>query len=231
MIIIGYPGVGKTTLCGIENRIIDLESSFFHGSVKEKNWEERYCETALDLSRQGFTVCISSHMEVCLKIKELYNPYTDSVVVIYPSPTNKMKKLWIDKLAKRMTDSQSYTDETQISKRIYDKNKRSLERAKMHYLDDTKALSELDFCKIEISTTKYDLMGPINDAMKFGCPMSVILRIIDENDPVESFINDVKETANVDVCTEEVSYSLTGPMLKQMCELLRRSDKTEEDNP
>lgn len=36
MIIIGYPGVGKTSLAGRYNQYIDLESSHFNDTFGEK---------------------------------------------------------------------------------------------------------------------------------------------------------------------------------------------------
>ena len=59
MIIVGYPCIGKSTYAaGHPYRAIDLESSNF---VKDDNWVKSYCNVAIDLSRQGHVVFVSSH--------------------------------------------------------------------------------------------------------------------------------------------------------------------------
>lgn len=228
MIIIGYPGVGKTTLCGAEKRAIDLESMFFHGSEKEKNWENLYCELAIDLSRQGYIVFVSSHDEVCEKIKCLYNPNVDKVVAVYPRSNEKMKTQWIQRLQNRINAYRdSYRRGSNMSFMIFEKNRRALKRAEDHYFSDTNTMSKLPFCRIELATMQYDLLKAIEEVRGNGCNPNLIYKIEDKNDPVESFINDVEETANL--VYNATSYRLTGPMFKQMCELLRRSDKIEEE--
>ena len=67
MIIIGFPGIGKSSVTraydGDTNTTsyIDLESSNF---VKDDNWVEEYCNLAIDLDLQGYNVFVSSHKEV-----------------------------------------------------------------------------------------------------------------------------------------------------------------------
>ena len=80
MIIIGYQGIGKSTLAASELKYIDLESSnfwFYDSETKQKvrhsNWYEMYCNVAENLSRQGYIVFVSSHQPVrerLLKSKE-----------------------------------------------------------------------------------------------------------------------------------------------------------------
>lgn len=62
MIIIGYQGIGKSSLVKEDKQFIDLESSNFKiGGKRPDGWEQMYCETALDLSRQGHVVFTASH--------------------------------------------------------------------------------------------------------------------------------------------------------------------------
>ena len=58
MILMGYPGVGKSTFCKKTPYAIDLESSLFHDIF------ELYVDVALDLSRQNKLVMVSCHNEV-----------------------------------------------------------------------------------------------------------------------------------------------------------------------
>lgn len=102
MIIIGYQGIGKSTLAAKNLKYIDLESSSFwfddpetKQRVRHTNWYEMYCNVAEDLSRQGYIVFVSSHQPVrerLLKSKEY-------VVVCVPSLI--LKDQWIEKLKLR----------------------------------------------------------------------------------------------------------------------------------
>ena len=72
-IIIGYPGVGKSTAASDYFNLIDLESSFFLKT--NPLWADEYYSLAFDLYKQGFKVCVSSHninklyrSNVCLSI-------------------------------------------------------------------------------------------------------------------------------------------------------------------
>jgi MoxR-like ATPase len=66
MIIIGYPGIGKTTLCKHWHKYVDLDSSAFryNDGTRDKRWAEIYCKVAIDLHNQGYVVFLSSHYEV-----------------------------------------------------------------------------------------------------------------------------------------------------------------------
>lgn len=105
MIIIGYQGIGKSTLAG-KYRYIDLESGNFWRcdettghAVRYDYWYISYCQIAEHLSQQGFDVFVSSHEVVR---KQLRNSKED-VVVIFPSI--HLKEYWIDKLRVRYEHS------------------------------------------------------------------------------------------------------------------------------
>ena len=61
MIIIGFPGVGKSSVANPTHTskrftgYIDLESNNF---PKTDGWEDTYCKVALDLSQQGYDVFV-----------------------------------------------------------------------------------------------------------------------------------------------------------------------------
>ena len=82
MIIIGYQGIGKSTLANKNINYIDLESSnFFIDGKRQENWFIIYCNIANHLSEQGKNVFVSSH-EV---VRESLKYSKEKVVVVYPS--------------------------------------------------------------------------------------------------------------------------------------------------
>lgn len=104
MIIIGYQGIGKSTLAG-KNNFIDLESGNFWVNGKRADWWYiPYCQIAEHLSKQGYTVFTSSHEVVR---KQLENSNED-VYVIFPSL--ELKDDWIAKLKERWQNSQLEKD-------------------------------------------------------------------------------------------------------------------------
>lgn len=95
MIIIGYQGIGKSTLAG-KNGCIDLESgNFWVNEKRTDDWYIPYCQIANHLSEQGYTVFVSSHEVVR---KELAKSQ-EQVYAIIPSIT--LKDEWIEKLRRR----------------------------------------------------------------------------------------------------------------------------------
>lgn len=106
MIIIGYQGVGKSTLAGNNQRYIDLESgSFWYNNPETQNitrdpyWYKCYCNVALHLDSQGYDVFVSSHEVVR---KELLRLQCDICAVV---PSVDLKDAWIDKLHRRYQES------------------------------------------------------------------------------------------------------------------------------
>jgi len=106
MIVIGYQGIGKSTLAARNLKYIDLESSNFwfedpetKQRVRHSNWYEIYCNVAEDLSRQGYIVFVSSHHPV----RERLLKSEEYVVVCVPSLI--LKDEWIKKLKERYENS------------------------------------------------------------------------------------------------------------------------------
>ena len=100
MIIIGYQGIGKSTLAG-RDKFIDLESgNFWVDGKRAEDWYKPYCQIAEHLSAQGFTVFTSSHEVVR---KQLRNS-KEKVFVAFPSL--ELKDCWIEKLKMRWEDTQ-----------------------------------------------------------------------------------------------------------------------------
>ena len=150
MIIIGYQGIGKSSISKPENRCIDLESSnFFVDGKRDEFWYIIYCNIAEHLSQQGYTVFTSSHQVVrdCLRKSDKRK------VIAYPSLG--LKDEWIERLQDRYNREPS------------DKNYKALMNAKDRYLENIQELiDEPGFEKLEITTTDYDLKDLIADTYR-----------------------------------------------------------------
>ena len=95
MIVIGYQGIGKSTLARKYLGIIDLESScFFIDGERSADWYKTYCNVAMDLSDQGNIVFTSSHKEVRDYLAQNYN--NSKVITITPS--HRLREAWLSKL-------------------------------------------------------------------------------------------------------------------------------------
>ena len=143
MIIIGYPGVGKSTLSNNRSNVIDFDSSLY---LKQGYWEDLYVQKAMELSDKGNIVCVSSHKMV----QELLKSYRGKVVVVYPSLA--LHDFWINKLRERYEVSKDAGDY------------RALQRCVSHYCEDILGLRELPFRKVEISSKSYDLEELLKNA-------------------------------------------------------------------
>lgn len=141
-VVVGYQGVGKSTLAFHNNLVIDLESSnFFVDSERPANWHIIYCNIARALCKQGYIVCISSHKEVR---KELARHPASKQVIVYPTRT--LKDAWIAKLRYRFDETQSMKDFKALknAEDCFDKNIIDLE-------------NQEGFERIGFSTMDYDL--------------------------------------------------------------------------
>lgn len=96
MIIIGYQGIGKSTLARYGLGFIDLESSLFYGkNGRSDDWYVYYCKIAEDLSSQGYVVFVSSHKQVRNYLKNS----NEKTIIICPDIS--LKDEWVSKLHKR----------------------------------------------------------------------------------------------------------------------------------
>lgn len=95
MIIVGYQGIGKSTLAGKDN-CIDLESgNFWINGKRTDDWYIPYCSIANHLSKQGYTVFTSSHEVVRRELES-----SDEKVIVV-CPTYNLKEEWINRLRQR----------------------------------------------------------------------------------------------------------------------------------
>lgn len=151
MIIVGYQGIGKSSLASSKTGYIDLESSnFFVDGKRDENWYIPYCNIAQHLSEQGYHVFTSSHEVVRNQLKNS----NETKVIVYPSLDLKDK--WIDKLRLRYEVTKT------------DKNYKAYMNAVDRYVENIKELmKEDDFCRIEIKSIDYDLAELLNPSSWF----------------------------------------------------------------
>ena len=141
MIVIGYQGIGKSSLAGRDHKYIDLESgNFWVDGKRADDWYKPYCQIAEHLSQQGYIVFTSSHEVVRNRLADS----NEVVVVVYPSL--KLKNLWIDKLENRYRETG------------LEKDYKALMNAKDRYDENIQELMDSHFnFKLELSKPDYDL--------------------------------------------------------------------------
>ena len=142
MIVVGYQGIGKSTLAGRDCKYIDLESgNFWIDGRRADDWYKPYCKIAEHLSEQGYIVFVSSHETVR---QYLVENSRELVALVYPSI--ELKDAWIDKLEKRYIKSG------------LEKDYKALTNAKYSYVENIKELQEscIEY-KLEINKLSYDL--------------------------------------------------------------------------
>lgn len=147
MILSVFPCTGKTSVASYKNGFIDLESScFFVDGQRPDNWEEIYVNFAVDLSKQGYTVFISSHKLVrdCMTKRNI--PF----VSVFPS--KYLKEFWKDKLEKRFKEDNS------------DKNRRAMEYVIKNYEQSIDDMSK-DMITFRIENKDYKFENVISNSL------------------------------------------------------------------
>ena len=153
-IIIGYPGIGKSTFCSkqVDYNFIDLESSNFHDGKEPEKWYCFYAMVAEDLAAQGFNVFVSSHYDVVMALKMLVSNPDIPVHVVCPSL--ELEKEWVEKLRNRYLESG------------LEKDRRAYGRAKSNYRDDISELLDCGFPVTQIENIDYDIFDVISNLEK-----------------------------------------------------------------
>lgn len=140
MIVMGYQGIGKSTLAKKKSGYIDLESGcFWHDGNRIDDWYIYYCQIAEHLSSQGNVVFVSSHKPV----REYLKSSNERAICVYPSIL--LSEKWKIKLHHRY-------NETGL-----DKDHKAWMNAEEMYHDN---ISDLMMCGIphaEIEHMNYDL--------------------------------------------------------------------------
>lgn len=140
MIVVGYQGIGKSTLANANSKCIDLESgNFWVDGKRADDWYKPYCQIANHLSEQGYTVFVSSH-EVVRKELEKSKEF---VCIVHPAI--KLQDEWIAKLENIYMRTQS------------NKDYKAYMNAKDRYKDNIVELMTSPFVSYEIESIDYDL--------------------------------------------------------------------------
>lgn len=142
-IVIGYPGIGKSTLSDKDKDFIDLESSMFHEDDRPEVWEYIYCNVAINLASQGYVVLTSSHE----KIRDylITNERDLDIPVFTCFPSYKIQKQWINRLQERY-----HTD-------MSAKNLKAYLHAFEMFEKDVREFRRMKCKQIEIDDMNYDL--------------------------------------------------------------------------
>lgn len=144
MIVIGYQGIGKSTLAGESKGFIDFESSSFYVNGKRPtDWHIYYCRIAEILSSQGYVVFVSSHQPV----RDYFKTSDERAVIICPSKV--LKDEWIQKLRMRYESNMT------------EKNLRALRNAEDRYEDNIDELIHDGIPSIIIKEMDYSLEDEI----------------------------------------------------------------------
>lgn len=147
MIIFGYQGIGKSTLTSkMDSFCIDLESSnFYVDGVRDPNWYKVYCQIAINLHKQGYTVFMSAHKVVRDYMYEIVNGTNLYKYVCIIHPDLRLKDEWIKKLEDRYNDTQK------------DKDYRAWKNAEVSYEENISELMDSKFVDIVIDSMDYSL--------------------------------------------------------------------------
>ena len=156
LIIVGYQGIGKSSCAG-KNNCIDLESgNFWVNNMRDSNWYKPYCQIAMHLANQGYTVFTSSHEVVYKYFKNMeLLPNVGKVVVMCPERIHK--DLWIERLQKRY-------DSTQLVK-----DYKALMNAKERYDENIIELVNSGLPVYQFAYVDYDLMNYVHAARYDWC--------------------------------------------------------------
>ena len=134
MIIVGYQGIGKSTISSFITSMIDLESgNFWVDDKRNEDWYRVYVNIAEHLSNQGYTVFLSSHKVVREELNRREVPFA----VICPSL--EMKAAWIAGLKVRYEHSMKGKDfkAWKNAEQCYDENIKDLMSEKICYTIDS----------------------------------------------------------------------------------------------
>lgn len=161
MIVIGYQGIGKSTLAGPDNNCIDLESGNFwiedeyRTAKRADDWYKPYCNIANHLSAQGFTVFTSSHKQVREELKKS----KEFVVAIVPDLS--LKDEWVAKLEARYNESGLDKDYKawKNAEECYEENIEDI-------MNDIENMENEKCYLVVINSMDYNLKDIINDCLR-----------------------------------------------------------------
>ncbi len=104
VIIVGYQGIGKSTISNKSLNYVDLESSNFNlDEGKVFNWQNYYCKIAISLASQGYAVFVSSHKVV--RDYLITHQLPAGVNLISCVPSHELREEWIKRLEDRYLET------------------------------------------------------------------------------------------------------------------------------
>jgi len=152
-IIVGYPGIGKSSLSISDDRYIDLESSLFKvNGRRSKTWYEVYCHQAVDLALQGYRVFVSAHADVQLYLAYMNIP--ENIKIYSCHPSLGLKDLWMKRLLDRYHDTKS------------EKDFAAMEYCRVHYDAGIRSMMRAPFEQITIDSYNYNLKSLLDTKIK-----------------------------------------------------------------
>lgn len=144
VIVVGYQGIGKSTLAEQDLHFLDLESSsFYSGGDRIDDWWYYYCTIAINLARQGHVVFVSSHREVREYLSYVSLP--PFVHVMCCVPAEHLKDAWIDRLYQRWMQSN------------LEKDYRAWKNAEDRFTENVQEIKQNFDIICEIGSTEYNL--------------------------------------------------------------------------
>lgn len=146
LIIIGYQGIGKSSYARVSTNkeAIDLESSLFYlEGNRIQDWETIYCNIAISLANNGYTVFVSSHQSVIDELRHRRSN-DDNFSIVIVTPSRDLKDDWIAKLNDRYINDGN------------EKNYRAYLDAKNNFTEEVDNLTSIkEFSCIQIEFMNY----------------------------------------------------------------------------
>ena len=158
MILVGYYGIGKSTLCERNPTFIDLESKFFRDRGNDAGWLggkkglNNYIWLIKTFNDSKRHVFVSSDSEIRFALLNEEGINRDDIVYICPEKT--LKDIWLSKLYKRWIDTSDKKDWF------------SYIHATKKYADDIESMKRDHIKTIWIKDAEYDLNDLISKGVK-----------------------------------------------------------------
>ena len=148
-VIVGYQGIGKSSVAEKDDRFIDLESSLFFISKNSRydSWYLPYARIARYLARKGFIVFVSSHKEV----RDVLQNFDVKTYVCYPSLN--LEEEWLKRLQSRWVSSG------------LNKDFKAWKNTEEKFKENILSLKSSPFEQIEITTLNYNLKDLIENRL------------------------------------------------------------------